>query len=808
MMAVAGAQKGQLRRHASKYTALFAAVLSMTFLSSGLLALDFMLPSSTPSKHRVAEHRVAGIYSHRPADSQAIGLSTAVSRLGAVALAGIALCISLGRRDRRQVGRGAFPVSGEHMDFFLNVPGATELVSTWQHSAESFAPGSANAARILAQGLSEPAYAEEVPQTAAPAVASVAPLAGAATAAAASVAPAAPVLDPNVKYLMGADGNVLLDPMNNKPLTDDWWNSFVGFQADMIVDIDAKLREASVPEAFGWTIILYTVLVKTLFFPLQQGQLRSTSMMQLLSPKVKEIQEKFKDDPETMQKMVAQLYSVLDVNPLGGCLPTLLQLPIFWSLYGVWRRLAAERFPFYEESWLFVPSLAKPNPDFQFKYDWLFEFTNGAPTMGWHDYLGYLVLPAILIGASVIQQEQAKANRQPSEAEQNNVVLQVLPLISIYFIGSLSLQLPQAVSVYYATNTALSLAQTSWVKYKLREEIPGYAEFEKTGKFPDSAFDDIVRQSTPVAKTLHEAALQGDVNALERMLSINVAEDEEPSQFDINGWDDKQIPPMGYAVACGHIEALRFFLKRGADLKRLDGQDNSFLHYAAGYGQLESLKELLAASKETWPNNEWSELRNGKGQSVLDAARVNKKGSVLDFLRQTLGLESETPWQPAASISPPSPALAAPGPAAPAAPAPALSDMDAAKMAQARAALLASVENAAKLGVNPAAAPGLLPSREALQNAVAQMKQNPKAVEQAKKMMGSIPPQLLAMMSGGKMSAEDVQKELKVMESMSMEELLEKSEAAAQRFSATLPTDGKDSTGSAQPAVRSARSVD
>eukprot|EP00438_Fugacium_kawagutii_P015968 Skav227105 [mRNA] locus=scaffold199:233538:241840:+ [translate_table: standard] len=244
-----------------------------------------------------------------------------------------------------------------------------EVAASLQHWADSVAQNVGH----LAQEIVPPAYAADLP----------------------------PVeLDPNTTYLYGADGNVLVDPMNNKPLADDWWNGFVGFQKEIIKSIDAMLRENGVEQAFGWTIVLYTALIKVLFFPLQQGQLKSTSMMQLLQPKVKEIQEKYENDPETQQRLLGQLYSVMDVNPLGGCLPVLLQLPIFWSctawsLYGVWRRLAAEKYPYFTEGWLWVPSLAQPNPDFQFKrFDWLLQWKDGAPEMGWHDYLSYLV-PAL-----------------------------------------------------------------------------------------------------------------------------------------------------------------------------------------------------------------------------------------------------------------------------------------------------------------------------------------------------------------------------------------------------------------------------
>eukprot|EP00435_Cladocopium_sp_Y103_P005415 s4721_g1.t2 len=462
---------------------------------------------------------------------------TATATRWGMGLATAGLCIaSAGRRARRSVPRRAGPEMVEFLQHAQAQMGEANFLqqvqefcqqanlATGDHSVpaevaatlQQWADGLSENAGRLAHEIVPPAYAADLP----------------------------PVeLDPNTTYLYGPDGAVLVDPMNNKPIPDDWWNGFIGFQAGLIKGIDAILRENGVEQAFGWTIVLYTAFIKILFFPLQQGQLKSTSMMQLLQPKVKEIQEKYKDDPDTQQRLLGQLYSVMDVNPLGGCLPVLLQLPIFWSLYGCWRRLAAEKFPHYTEGWLWVPSLAQPNPDFQFKFDWLLKWKDGQPEMGWSDYLAYLVFPAILVGSTIIQQQQASSSRPKSENEDDpqNVVLQVLPWISVYFIGSLSLELPQAVSVYYSMNTALSVAQTQVVKWGLRKEIAGYEEFERTWKFPDGAFEDMVRAASPPPKTLHEAALRGDVKFIEEMLA-------EP-EADINKWDEKQIAPLGYAAS-------------------------------------------------------------------------------------------------------------------------------------------------------------------------------------------------------------------------------------------------------------------
>jgi YidC/Oxa1 family membrane protein insertase len=764
-------------------------VVSRAAAAAGLLAIGSQLRSSVPSEDftlpfegseqriRVASSRLSRSsalpLNSRPASSKAAISGTTVIPAAGLTASGLLLSFGLAaRRRQKKASVAKKALSPEGIEFVNQlqqfwqhvfagnhgVSGAEDLAAAWQHwadTADSLVAGTSQAVK----DFWPPAYAAD-------------PV----------------VLDPNVKYLYGVDGAVLLDPMNNKPLTDDWWNGFIGLQAGFIKDIDAKLRDLGVEQAFGWTIVAYTLLVKVLFYPLQQSQLRSTSMMQLLQPKMKEIQERYKDDPETMNRLLGQLYSVMDVNPLGGCLPVLLQLPIFWSLYGVWRRLAAERFPHYSEGWLWVPSLAEPNPDFQFKFDWLLQFENGAPKMGWHDYLCYLIFPVLLVGFTIVSQQQAQTARPKTDDDSSqSLILQVLPWISVYFIGSLSLELPQAVSVYYSMNTVLSLAQTQLVKWGLRQEIPGYAEFEKTGKFPDGAFEDMVRASSPAPKTLHEAALQGNAQAVESFLN-GISPEKDAGKIevpDINAWDDKQIAPIGYAVACGHLETVRLLLQRGADVQIRDGQDNTLLHYAAGYGHQQVLEELLKASQQKWPKDEWKEIRNRKGQSVLDAARVNRKGTVVDFLCDRLGLDAEVVKLPPATVPEAVPATGEQNEAA----------------ARARAAMLAAAGAQEGAANGAALDPKQAQAAAAFQAAIEKLKSNPQAVEQARQMMGKVPPQMLSMLTGNKMSPEEAQKAMDAMSKMSTEDIIAKADLAAEKL--------KEVQGVAPPSSgKPARSVD
>lgn len=109
---------------------------------------------------------------------------------------------------------------------------------------------------------------------------------------------------------------------------------------------------------YGLAIIILTTLIQVVLYPLTASQMKSAADLKKIQPKMKELQDKYKDKPEEMQRRVMELYREHKVNPFGGCLPLLLQLPLLWALFAT-----LQNFPYRgTPAFLWIPSLAKPDP--------------------------------------------------------------------------------------------------------------------------------------------------------------------------------------------------------------------------------------------------------------------------------------------------------------------------------------------------------------------------------------------------------------------------------------------------------------
>ncbi|CAM8879101.1 unnamed protein product [Rhodiola kirilowii] len=237
------------------------------------------------------------------------------------------------------------------------------------------------------------------------------------------------------------------------------WFGFIAEAMEVVLKVlKDGLTAVHVPYAYGFAIILLTVLVKAATYPLTKQQVESTMAMQNLQPKIKAIQERYKGNQERIQLETSRLYQQAGVNPLAGCLPTLATIPVWIGLYQALSNVANEGL--FTEGFFWIPSLGGPTSIAARQsgsgISWLFPFVDGHPPLGWSDTAAYLVLPVLLVVSQYVSMEIMKPPQSDDPAQKNTLlVFKFLPLM----IGYFSLSVPSGLSIYWFTNNILSTAQ-------------------------------------------------------------------------------------------------------------------------------------------------------------------------------------------------------------------------------------------------------------------------------------------------------------------------------------------------------------
>jgi YidC/Oxa1 family membrane protein insertase len=176
---------------------------------------------------------------------------------------------------------------------------------------------------------------------------------------------------------------------------------------------------------WGWTIIVLTILIKLAFFPLSAASYRSMAKMKTVTPKMQAIRERYKSDPAKMNQAMMELYKTEKINPLGGCLPIVVQIPVFIALY-----------------WVLLASVEMRN----------------APWIGWiHDLASpdpWYILPVVMAASMFIQ---TKLNPTPPDPIQAKVMMFMPIIFSVMFFF-----FPAGLVLYWVVNNIMSIAQ-QWV---------------------------------------------------------------------------------------------------------------------------------------------------------------------------------------------------------------------------------------------------------------------------------------------------------------------------------------------------------
>lgn len=193
---------------------------------------------------------------------------------------------------------------------------------------------------------------------------------------------------------------------------------------------------------YGWAIVLVTFLIRILFYPLNHLSYKSMKKMQELQPLFQKLREKYKDDPQTLQKELMNLYRTHKINPFSGCLPILIQIPVFIAFYKVLLiAIELRHAPFI----LWINDLSSPER--------LYLGSLVIP------YLGGIPLLTILMGASMfVQQKLTPTTMDPTQEK----IMLILPI----FFTILFINFPSGLVLYWFVNNLLSIGQ-QLVTFKL-----------------------------------------------------------------------------------------------------------------------------------------------------------------------------------------------------------------------------------------------------------------------------------------------------------------------------------------------------
>ena len=185
--------------------------------------------------------------------------------------------------------------------------------------------------------------------------------------------------------------------------------------------------------SYGIAIILLTLAIRLILAPLTFSQSKSMEAMKALQPEMQALQERYKDKPEEYQRKVMELYKEHNVNPLGGCLPMLVQLPFLWALFAVLREFE------FGTGFLWLTSLSAPDPLY--------------------------ILPILSAVTTYIQMMMTSA-----DASQKSMMF-IMPV----FIGYISINFPAGLVIYWVVSNLFSMGQQYLIAKKMSPQEGGKA---------------------------------------------------------------------------------------------------------------------------------------------------------------------------------------------------------------------------------------------------------------------------------------------------------------------------------------------
>jgi YidC/Oxa1 family membrane protein insertase len=243
------------------------------------------------------------------------------------------------------------------------------------------------------------------------------------------------------------------------------WNQYVDFLVNVLDGLTTLFSSA------GLGIIAFTIIVKTLMLPLTVKALQSSKAMQELQPKIKELQKKHGNDRQRISQETMALYQQYRVNPMAGCLPMLIQIPIFLGLYNAIMNLSTSGAGLWDEGFLWLDSLALPD-------EWR-------------------ILPIVAGLFQFVQTQMMRPANQPKSTDPQqammNSVMNIMPLTVVFFGWSFA----AGPVLYWATQSVYSVVQqwfiTGWGNFiKWAPFLPELPEHRRLGYRPPRDLESVV----------------------------------------------------------------------------------------------------------------------------------------------------------------------------------------------------------------------------------------------------------------------------------------------------------------------------
>lgn len=226
------------------------------------------------------------------------------------------------------------------------------------------------------------------------------------------------------------------------------WDWFISFLTTVLATLQSVVGD------WGIAVIILTFIIRLLIMPLMTKSTASTARMQVLQPKLAEIQERYADDPERQMAEIRKFQAENNFNPLGGCLPMFIQMPVFFALFTVARNVP-EGASFLN----IMPSISM-------------SVSEAVASLGFPGALSYVLFDAGF-GLMTLAQMLVNVKSVPEDQRQQNIMMGVMMGVMMVWFGW---SVPAAVLLYYVTSAIWQVVQQQLVTKRVTEQVKAETE--------------------------------------------------------------------------------------------------------------------------------------------------------------------------------------------------------------------------------------------------------------------------------------------------------------------------------------------